>query len=145
MTDTAISLDNQFLEAAFYAALDAERELSKAKKKLDDATTLLSQAKNGAEKRLADAWLVVEKMMAENGEYEVVIPAEGFNYKINYSTPRQSVKVIDPDAVPDHLCKIERKPRLKEIGDLLKAGESHNWASLEYGDKHLQWKVTKNG
>jgi hypothetical protein len=143
MTDTALSLDNQFLEAAFYAVLDAEREFSEAKKKLDEATTLLSQAKNGAETRLAAAWLIVEKMMAENGEYEVIIPAEGFDYKINYSTPRQSVKVIDPDAVPDELCKIERKPRLKEIGDLLKAGESHNWASLEYGERKLQWKVTK--
>lgn len=145
MNDTAISIDQQFFEAAFYAVLDAERELSEAKTKLDEATTLLSQAKNGTEKRLADAWLQVEKMMAENGEYECIIPSDTFNYKISYSTPRQSVKIINVDAVPDELCKIERKPRLKEIGDLLKAGEKHNWASLEYGEKHLQWKVVKNG
>lgn len=146
MSEAAVSIDQQFFEAAFQAVLDAENELFGHKRALAEATTLLQQKVNGAEKRLADAWLEVEKMMASNGEYETVIPLDETNgYRIGWSTPRQSVKVVDLAAVPDDLCKIERKPKLKEIGDLLKAGEKHNWASLEYGEKHLQYRIVKNG
>lgn len=145
MTDTAISIETQFFEAAFQAVLAAENELAEIKTKLDEVSTLLGNAKNGAEKRLADAWLEVEKMMAENGEYESIIVGQEIDYKICYTTPRQSVKIVNAEAVPDEYCKIERKPKLKEIGDLLKAGLQTNYATLEYGDKKLQWKAIKKG
>lgn len=145
MNETSLSIDQQFFEASFQAVLDAENELSKIKTELDKATTLLTQAKNGAEKRLADAWLQVEKMMAENGEFECIIPLDETNgYRIGWSTARQSVKVVDVEALPDDLCKIERKPKLREIGDKLKEGWQTNAAALEYGEKHLQYRVVKN-
>lgn len=144
MNETALSIESQFLEAAFQAVLDAERDLSAAKTELDKATTLLTQAKNGAETRLEKAWVQIELMMAENGEYEVIIPSEGHSYKIGWSTPRQSVKVVDVEALPEDLVKTEKKPKLKEIGDRLKEGWKTNAASLEYGEKRLQWKVVKN-
>lgn len=146
MNDTALSIEQQFFEAAFQAVLDAENELSKAKSELDKATTLLTQAKNGAEKRLSDAWLQVEKMMAENGEYETIIPLDETNgYRIGWSTPRKSVKVVDVEALPEDLIKTEKKPKLREIGDRLKEGWQTNAAALEYGEKHLQYRMVKNG
>lgn len=142
------SIHNHFLEAAFQDWLACEDRLSVAKSELDKATILLTNAKNGAEFQVEKAKAVVEKMMAETGEYELFIPeSEGSSrgYRVGWSTPRQSVKIVNADAVPDDLCKIERKPKLKEIGDLLKAGLQTNYAALEYGEKKLQYKWVKKG
>lgn len=139
------SIHQQFVEAAFQVVLEAVDALSAAKSKRDKLLYEVDREVLSASKSVEDAMNNIESLMKESGEYEILLPGEnGIDYKINYSTPRQSVKIVDPNAVPDLFCKIERKPKLKEIGDLLKAGGSHNWASLEYGEKKLQWKAVKH-
>lgn len=138
---TTIDLHTSFIEAAFLAMRDAEDALSAAKSNLDHETVLLTNAKNAAEKKLADTWIEIEKLMAESGEYEINLLKH--HAKICYSSPRQSVKIVDIDAMPDEFCYIVRKPKLKEIGNMLKAGLQTNYASLEYGEKKLMWKAIK--
>jgi len=128
----------------FKAVLDCEAELSEAKAELQKATTLFGQRVNGCEKKLADAWKEVEDYMTSTGEYELSFPAPaGQAYIVNYSTPRQSVKITDDDAVPDELCRIKREPDKKKIKEELENGKAFNWASLQYGEKHLQWRCVK--
>jgi hypothetical protein len=85
--------------------------------------------------------------MAETGKVEVLLPGAVTDFKIGWSTPRETVRV-EPDAVPDEFCKIERKPRLKEIGEYLKglrdAGEPFpNWGGFQTGASKPAWKAVK--
>ena len=132
-------------ESKFQVILECESDLSAAKTELQKATTLFGQAVNGAQKRLDDAWKDMEAYMASTGEYEITLPGDGIDYKIGWSTPRQSVKIVDDAAVPDEFCRIKREPDKKKIKEELESGKAHNWASLEYGEKHLQWRSVKNG
>ena len=113
-----------------------------------EATTLLGMKVTGAENALSQAWEAVQKLMAETGEPEVLLPGAVTDYKIAPSTPRETVKVESPDAVPDEFCKIERKPRLKEIGEFMKGLRDQNlplpnWARFEHGASKLGWKAVK--
>lgn len=132
------------LIAAFALVRDAEDALAEAKA---DAQRAIQKA-NQAEHALALAWDAVASLMAATGEYEAVLPGIDTDYLIAWSKPRESVKVIDPEAVPDEFCKLERKPRLKEIGDMLKECRDNgitlpNWAALEPGQPKLGWKPVK--
>jgi hypothetical protein len=129
----------------FDKVLQCESILSAAKTELQKATTLFGQAVNGAQKKLDDAWKEVEAYMSSTSEYELEFPApEGLKYVVGWSTPRQSVKVTDVDALPDDLVKIEKKPKLREIGERLKQGWQTNAAKFELGEKHLQWRTVKS-
>jgi hypothetical protein len=69
------------------------------------------------------------------------------DFKIGWTTPRETVKA-EPDATPDQFCKIERKPKLKEIAEHLKHLRQANlplpnWASFERGASKLAWKAVK--
>lgn len=131
----------------FAILLKAEEESANAKAALTEALTPLQFAVNAAEKKVADAWTEIEAAMKETGEYEVVLPGSVTDYKIVWSAPRERVKA-DPEATPDEFVKIERKPKLKEIGEHLKALRDEgnplpNWASVESGEAKLQWKAIK--
>jgi hypothetical protein len=144
--EAAVAYEDDFAETQFQIILQHEENLSKAKTELQKATTLFGQAVNGAEKKLADAWKEMEAYMASTGEFELEFPAPaGQKYVVNWSTPRQSVKVVDDAAVPDEFCRVKREPDKKKIKEELESGKAHNWASLEYGEKHLQWRSVKNG
>jgi hypothetical protein len=143
----AIQEHEQKLLAAFVAVLASEDKLSDVKRRLHEATTLLEQERTGAETKLEQAWVEVEKLMAETGEPEVFLLGEVTDFKIGWSSPRQTVKV-EADAVPDEFCKIERKPKLKEIGDYLKRLKEEgaalpNWGRFEDGATKLTWKAVK--
>jgi hypothetical protein len=132
---------------AFAAVLRAEQEVSAAKTVLDEAVTPLRQKLTGAETRLTSAWVEVERLMGSTGEFEVLLPGDVTDYKISFSTPRESVDV-DADAVPDEFCKIERKPKLKEIGEHLKGLRDSdqplpNWGRFKLGERKLGWKAIK--
>jgi len=99
------------------------------------------------ERELESAWQAMAQLMADTGEVEVILPDTSIDYKIAYSTPRETVKA-DPDATPDEFCKIERKPKLVEIGkhlnQLRDSGQPlPNWAQFEAGANKLTWKAIK--
>jgi hypothetical protein len=143
----AIQEHQQKLTTAFAEVLRAEDEISAAKRELDDATFGLQTAVTAAETRLVAAWDSVKALMEETGEVEVILAGEVTDFKIAYSTPRETVKV-EPEAVPEEFCKMERKPRLKEIGEYLKGLRDAkldfpNWASFQTAKAKLGWKAIK--
>ena len=129
----------------FAKVLKADAAIAEAKTKKQEAEAKAKLAINAAEKQARDAWDAIEALMKETGEYEVLLPDNHIDYKICYTTPRQSVKV-DESAVPDEFVRIERKPKLKEIGDYLKTLDTPpNWASFERGEPKLTYKAVKKG
>jgi hypothetical protein len=140
----------QALTQAFNALLVAEDVARSAMKDLEREKTRAQLVANEAEAKVCQARAALEQLMTETGEVEVILPGKVTDYKIGYSTPRESVKV-DAEAVPDHYCKIERKPELKKIGEYMKAlrqaGQAlPNWAGFEKGTPKLQWtSVKKSG
>lgn len=54
---------------------------------------------------------------------------------------RESVRILDEASVPDALCKIERKPKLTDIKNLLQSGTSVNWAVVERSEPTLSIRV----
>lgn len=136
------------LMIAFAEYLRAANQHSQAKQVLDEAVQPLQDAVNKASIAEGDAWRAVEHLMRENGVAEEIIPGDTIDYKLAYSAGRESVSVENPDAVPDQFCKIERKPKMKEIGDHLKYLASHdqpwpNWASITKSQPKLNWKTVK--
>lgn len=128
---------------------EAEQVVSEVKRELEGHTLRLKGAILSAEKRAELAQEKISAAMKETGEYELLIPCTAVDYKIAYSTLRESVKA-DAECCPDEFVKIERKPRLKEIGDYLKTlrekGERlPNWATLEKGEPKLGWSAVKKG
>ena len=134
------------MEEAFKAWLVADGKIHAMKEQIKaiEQDILLAQQEAN------EARLKVEDIMAADGVREDITKGEFIDYVINYTTPRISVKVENPDAVPDKFVKIERKPKLKEIGDELKrlqeAGEDlPNWAIMELGQSKLTYKArTRN-
>ncbi len=129
---------SEFLDVAIKDWVRADEALSNAeiayKKREAQLSLAVLEARNAADK----ARKTVEEMLAETGEYEVLVD----NVKVSWSTPRESVKISDPLAVPDEYCKIERKPKLTEIKKYLESNKV-NWASMESGEAKLQWRYTK--
>ncbi len=122
--------------------LDADSRVSKIKNSMKDLQEDLKNAEKDAD-AARDA-IVAE--MADTGEYEVNIPGEYCDYKIYYTTPRESVKVADADSVPDEFCKLVRTPKLKEIGEYIRDAETPpNWASIQLGEPKLTYKLEKRG
>jgi len=139
----------QALMTAFIALLAAEDEERTARAAIKAAQEANAAALRHAEQAQAEAWAEIARLMAETGEVEVVLPDETHDYKIGYGTSRESVKA-DPDACPDEFVKVERKPKLKEIGDHLKAlrdkgAAAPNWARLEKSEPKLSWTLVKKG
>ena len=137
----------QKVKDAFLSILAAEQRITGAKGELEAITATHKQAIAQQETQIAKAWGEIEALMAESGEVEVKLPGTVTDYVIGWSKPRESIKA-DADATPDEFVKIERKPKLKEIGDhlkaLRKAGKPFpNWASFEKGEKKLVWKALK--
>lgn len=98
---------------------------------------------NDVDKERDLALTAIKEEMASTGEYEVLVPGEFCDYRIYYTTPRESVKV-EIDAVPDEFCKIERKPKIREINDFIKQLDvPPNWARIELGQPKLTYKVCK--
>lgn len=133
---------------AFGAVLQAEEVLRVAEVALRDQAAALSLKVAEAETALRDAWLGVEQIMQETGEVELLLPGEAGDYKIAYGASRESVKCESVDAVPDEFVRLERKPKLKEIGDHLKGlraigSAMPNWAALERKPGRLAWKLVK--
>ena len=128
----------------FMAVLEAEKAVAEASNKLAQAQTLFGQVKAKAEHQLALAWAAFEADMKEGGEYEVFIEDITHDYKIAYQKGREKVIIADESAVPDEFCKIERKPKLREIAEHLKTAQT-NWAKFERSEPKLQWKIVKKG
>jgi len=80
--------------------------------------------------------------MKANGVFEDLIEGKMHNYKITYQQQPERV-VVDDDAVPDDMCKIERKPKLTEIKAMLAEGKQVNWARLERNEPKLVWRMVK--
>lgn len=132
---------------AFAEVVNLESWLAEKEKAKADAEAKHKQSVNEAKAALDAATSALEALIKESGEYEVLIEGKVTDFKISFQEGRESVKA-DPDATPDEFCKIERKPKLKEIGDHLKnlrdAGQPlPNWASFEKGATKLAWKAIK--
>lgn len=93
------------------------------------------------ESEATDAKMIIESEMRENGITEETINGSLFDYKIYFTSGRESIKIDNIDAVPDEFCKIERKPKLKEIKDHIDSGNKINWANVEIGKGKLTYKV----
>lgn len=95
---------------------------------------------------LADAQAALDAYMRDNGLTRDKIEGGTVDYVIEWSKPRESVKVLDADAVPDELCSFVRKPRLKDVGEWLRAQTVQpNWAVIEKGQPRAVWKTVKKG
>lgn len=140
---SGIEEHEQALIDAFARVLRSEEAISGLKSGMD----MLKRDLELQERELAGAWQGVADLMASTGEPEVTLPGAGVDYKIGWTPPRESVKV-DADAVPDEFCKIERKPKLKEIAEHLNglrdsAAALPNWGSFQLGASRLTWKAIK--
>lgn len=140
-------MENEKLMESFAKVLKAEDAAREAKARLQEMTSVLEREVTLAEQAMAAAWQEVQDHLAETGEYEVTLPGSVTDYKLYWTTPSQRVKV-EPEAVPDEFCKVERKPKLKEIAEALKkwreAGDPlPNWARFEAGASKLAWKAVK--
>ncbi len=137
----------QRLLTAFGSVLRAETAISEVKQRQADVEALLSEEKRCYEAELSTAWEDIKVLMEETGEFEIVLPGEVMDFKIGWSTPRETVKA-EPDATPEEFCKTEKKPKLKEIAEhlnlLRSAGaDLPNWASFQIGEAKLGWKAIK--
>jgi hypothetical protein len=121
--------------------LEADKKIFKAKQDIAGLEAVIKDAELEAN----DARLSIQQEMAETGEFEINIGGEYFNYRIYFPTARESVKVENSNAVPDEFCKIERKPKLKEIKEHIDLGNHVNWACIEQGTPKLTYKLTKKG
>jgi hypothetical protein len=135
------------LMAAFGKVLNAEEQVSAAKMKLEEATTTLGLEKSTADAALSAAWGEVASLLKETGEVEVLLPGSVTDFKVGWTNPREGIRA-DPEATPDEYCKIERKPKLKEIGEHLRGLRDGgmplpNWASFHLGEPKLAWKAVK--
>lgn len=138
-----MSSHEQKIMMHFAKVLKADAAIAEAKTAKQEAEAKAKLAINAAEAKAREAWDAIEAIMTETGEYEMLLPDNHIDYKISYTTPRQSVKV-DESAVPDEFVKIERKPKLKEIGEYLKTQDTlPNWASFERGEAKLTYKAIK--
>ena len=120
--------------------LEADKKVAEIKQQMDLLDTELHRYKREAE----SAAFEIQQEMADTGEYEILVQGEYTDYKIYWGGGRESVKVENPDAVPDEFCKIERKPKLREIAEHLKTNQV-NWATMEKGSKKLNYKLVKKG
>lgn len=137
------------LLAAFARVLKAEQAASKAKTELDEHTTRLKGQISDAHAEEVRAWSDIQALIAQTGEVEVVLPGAANDYRIHWSTPRESVQA-DVDAAPEEWVKVERKLKLKEIAEHLKQLRADgqpmpNWARFEKGQSSLCWKAVKKG
>lgn len=137
------------LLTAFAAVLKAEHYVAEVKAELAEKTARMKADIAEGEGELAAAWAAIAALMAETGEVEVTLPGAATDYRIGWSTPRESVVVEDPAAVPDEWVEVERKPKKAEIAKHLKLLRDHqnmpfpNWGKLEAGERSLQWKAVK--
>lgn len=127
-----------------YALQEAEREQGAARKRKMEADMQISKHEATVER----IWQQIAKLMQETGEYEVIIPSDVMDYKISYTTPKESVKVLDVESLPDQFVKVEKKPKLKELGELLRSlrecgANLPNYAVLEMGEPKLKWTAIK--
>jgi Siphovirus Gp157 len=134
-------IHDEMLQAAFETLKTADFKI--ADLKTEQAQLDFRRGEADAMQRAALA--EIDSLMKETGEYEVIIPGTDCDYKINYSTPRESLKIADDAAVPDEFCKIERVPKKREITEAIKSGSQFNWASLERGEPKIQYKTIKKG
>jgi hypothetical protein len=143
-----IDAHNLAVLTAFAAVRKAEQVVDVAIAELKEQERLLRPKILESETLLRDAWLKIEHLMVETGEVELILPGEFYDFKIGYGATRDSVKVVDPAAVPDEYVKLERKPLLKEIGEYLRGLRDGsvampNWAALERSPPKLGYKVVK--
>lgn len=124
----------------------AEQELAGAEKEKREAIYAHDLRIADAEAVLVDAQAALDAYMRENGLTRDVIEGGTVDYVIEWSKPRESIKVLDADAVPDELCSFVRKPRLKDVGEWLRAQSVQpNWAVVEKGQPRAVWKTVKKG
>jgi hypothetical protein len=125
------------MEELFMAWLEADNAVHAIKERIKAQETELAKANTEA----TEAMIKVRDLMNHDGVLEDTINGKFIDYKLYYTTPRESVKV-DAEAVPDKFCKIERKPKLKEIGDLIRESEAPpNWARFELSEPKLTYKA----
>lgn len=142
-TEGEVAQHEQATIDAFAAVLTIEDSMAAIKVEMNRLNSELELNERG----LRAAWQTVADLMAATGEVEMLLPGTGVDYKVGWTTPRESVKV-EPEAVPDEFCKLERKPKLREIGEWLReqrdAGvDLPNWGRFELGERRLSWKAVK--
>ena len=120
--------------------MEADKAVSDIKKEAD----AVEQRLKAAQAESDSARDAAKDYMAETGEYQVDIEGGLADYQIYWTAARESLKVENPDAVPDEFCKIERKPKLREIADYIKDNPV-NWAVMEKGTSKLTYKLKKKG
>lgn len=97
-----------------------------------------------------EARLAVEKILADNGLVQDLLPGEGCDYKIDYALPPETVKIVDEKAVPEKFIEtkevksVKKKEVLQHFKDLRATNQNlPNWGSIERGARKLRWKLIK--
>jgi chromosome segregation ATPase len=117
----------------------ADAKIANLKEQMAELQAEITQQEREAQ----DAANTIRQEMQENGLLEDLIEGEHINYKICFTNPRGSTKCPNPDAVPDDFCKIERKPELTKIKKFLDEGNQVNWATVEFSEPKLTYKLVK--
>lgn len=137
----------EFVEL-FSVVLTEEMNLSRLEAELREETNRFKRRIAEANARLEKAWAEMESAMKKAGKESIRLPDSIDDYLVSYSTPAQKVKVLDVGAIPEAYVKIEKTPKLREIGAFLKSCAENkiplpNWAGFERGEPKLQWRRVK--
>ncbi len=130
---------------SFKSILENDALISQIREKLTEDTTIANNTIAALENENRQHWETIKTEMEANGLLEDTIEGDYCDYVIYTTTGRESVKVENPDAVPDEFCKLERKPKLTEIKKHIQEGNQVNWACIERGEGKLTYKIKKKG
>ncbi len=129
----------------FLQIVENDAMIATVKQNLAEATITANNTIAALELENRQLWDSIKADMESNGVVEDTISGQYCDYVIYTTAGGESVKVENPDAVPDEFCKIERKPKLNDIKKHIKEGNSVNWATIETSQGKLTYKIKKKG
>ena len=132
----------------FAELLKAEQELAEIKAQANNIANEWTVKVQNANYKHEAAKAVMQEYMESNGVTEEVFVGDSVDYKVCFTTPRETVDTPDVDALPDEFARIKKEPKKKELLEHIKSLPEHerpNWATLKLGEKSLTWRLVKKG
>jgi hypothetical protein len=140
-------MDNQSLQM-FAAILSCEMAQSAAEVEAKALEARAHDIRCIARASLDAAVSAYTDYMHNNGIVEDYLSGNTCDYKISFTTPRESVDVPDANAVPDDFLRMKPEPDKKKIAEHLRSlpeSSRPNWAAMKLGESKLTWKPVKKG
>lgn len=135
--------DEELLADMLEGETDLHRVISKAVSKKLDAKTMvqalkareadMKERRSRFERQDELFTALISQMMEIAGLKKLALPEA----TVSMTSPRDSVEILDIDALPQGFFKVERKALSKEILAAIKAGEAIPGAALRTGESGL--------